>query len=60
WERLSGELADVEERIARSEELLDGPFAERAPGHVVQRERDKLADLRTERSKLRQRLQALG
>jgi valyl-tRNA synthetase len=59
-ERLSGELAGVEGRIARSEELLGGPFAERAPEHVVQRERDKLADLRTERSKLRHRLEALG
>jgi valyl-tRNA synthetase len=58
-ERLSEELVDVEERIARSEELLDGPFAERAPEYVVQRERDKLADLKTERAKLRHRLEAL-
>jgi valyl-tRNA synthetase len=59
-ERLLEELADVERRIARSEELLDGPFAERAPERVVQRERDKLVDLETERTKLGHRLEALG
>jgi valyl-tRNA synthetase len=59
-ERLSEELADVENRIARSEDLLAGPFAERAPEHVVQRERDKLSDLRTEQAKLGRRLEALG
>jgi valyl-tRNA synthetase len=59
-ERLSEELADVEDRIARSGRLLDGPFAERAPEHVVQRERDKLADLKAEQAKLAQRLEALG
>jgi valyl-tRNA synthetase len=59
-ERLSGELADVEERIARSEKLLGGPFAGRAPEHVVQWERDKLADLRTERTELGNRLETLG
>jgi valyl-tRNA synthetase len=59
-ERLSEELADVEDRMARSRKLLDGPFAERAPEHVVQRERDKLADLRAEQAKLAHRLEALG
>jgi valyl-tRNA synthetase len=59
-ERLSEELADVEERIARSEDLLDGAFAQRAPEHVVQRERDKLADLKTEHARLAHQLDALG
>jgi valyl-tRNA synthetase len=59
-ERLAKELDDVESRIARSEELLAGEFAQRAPDHVVQRERDKLADLRAEQAKLQERLAALG
>jgi valyl-tRNA synthetase len=59
-EKLSSELADTEGRIARSEGLLAGEFAQRAPEHIVQRERDKLADLQTERAKLEERLAALG
>lgn len=58
-ERLSKELAAIEARIARSESLLAGEFAQKAPAHVVQRERDKLADLQTEQAKLRERLAAL-
>ena len=59
-ERLAEALDDLQDRIAHSEELLDGQFAERAPEHVVQRERDKLTELRTERAKLEHRLEALG
>lgn len=58
-ERLSKELSDVDERIARSQALLAGEFAEKAPAHVVQRERDKLAELQTEQAKLKERLAAL-
>lgn len=58
-ERLSSELARIEPRIARSENLLAGEFAQKAPAHVVQRERDKLADLQTEQAKLEKRLAAL-
>ncbi len=57
--RLSDELAGVEGRIAHSEELLAGPFAERAPEHVVQWERDKLRDLETERAELERRLDTM-
>jgi len=59
-ERLSDALADLKRRIAHSEELLEGPFAERAPEHVVQRERDKLAELKAERTKLKDRLEAVS
>jgi len=59
-ERLSSELTKIEARIARSESLLAGEFAQKAPAHVVQRERDKLADLQTEQAKLRERLAALA
>ena len=59
-EKLSSELAAIEGRITRSEKLLAGEFAQRAPEHIVQRERDKLADMQTEQSKLRERLASLG
>jgi valyl-tRNA synthetase len=58
-ERLSSELLDLEARIARSQALLSGEFAERAPEHVVQREQDKLDDLQIEHTKLEERLAAM-
>ncbi len=59
-ERLSKKLDEIKDRIARSEGLLAGKFAQRAPDHVVQRERDKLADMQAEWAKLVERLSALG
>ncbi len=58
-ERLGKNLAETESRIARSEKLLGGQFAQKAPEQVVQRERDKLAELQTEQAKLKERLAAL-
>ena len=58
-ERVSKALSDIENRIARSEGLLAGEFAQKAPAHVVQRERGKLADLQGERATLKERLAAL-
>ena len=58
-ERLSKELTEIEGRIAHSENLLAGEFAQKAPEHIVQRERDKLADLQAEQAKLKERLDAL-
>jgi len=57
--RLEKELANLDQQIARSEGLLNGPFAQRAPGHVVQRERDKLAELQATRATVAERLAAL-
>jgi valyl-tRNA synthetase len=57
--RLEKELADLEAQIARGEELLAGPFAQRAPAHVVQRERAKLAELQATRGTVVERLSAL-
>ena len=54
------ELADTEAQIARSEQLLAGPFAERAPANVVQRVREKQAELATRAERLRERLAELG
>jgi valyl-tRNA synthetase len=58
-DRLSKELADVDARLARSQSLLAGEFAHKAPPDVVQRERDKLADLEATRDQLRRRLEKL-
>jgi valyl-tRNA synthetase len=57
--RLSQELADVENQIARSEKLLASDFANRAPAPVVQKERDKLADLKQKQAKLDEQLAVL-
>jgi valyl-tRNA synthetase len=58
--RLDKELAEANAQIARSRGLLDGPFAQRAPAAVVQRERDKLTELETRAERLRQRLGELA
>jgi valyl-tRNA synthetase len=58
-ERLSKELAAIEVRIARSRGLLAGEFAHKAPAHVVQRERDKLADLQAEQGRLKERMRTI-
>ena len=59
-EKLSKELAEAEAQIDRSRSLLDGPFAQRAPANVVQREREKLDELVTRAERLRERLAELG
>jgi valyl-tRNA synthetase len=55
--RLRKELENVENQIQRSEGLLANPgFVNKAPDQVVQRERDKLAELRSRQAQLRERL----
>ena len=58
--RLQKELDEVIAWITRSERQLAGPFAQRAPAQVVQRERDKLAGLQQRREQLEERLEALN
>ena len=58
--KLNKELAEAEAQIDRSRSLLDGPFAQRAPANVVQREREKLDELATRAERLRERLAELG
>ncbi|RLD01696.1 MAG: valine--tRNA ligase [Chloroflexi bacterium] len=41
--RLSSELDELKREIKRLEELLSGPFAQKAPPQVVNKEREKLA-----------------
>jgi valyl-tRNA synthetase len=59
-ERLSKELAEAEAQIARTQQLLSGPFAQRAPANVVQREQEKQAELQTRVERLRSRLADLA
>ena len=59
--RLRKEMDETTAQIARSEELLgNGNFTKRAPENVVQRERDKLADLQAQHATLRERLEGLS
>jgi len=58
--KLQKELAETEAQTARSETLLNGPFAQRAPANVIQRERDKLAELQARAERLRARLTDLA
>lgn len=58
--RLEKELADAEAQIGRLVSLLEGPFAEKAPAAVVQRERDKLARYVATRDEVSGRLVGLG
>lgn len=58
--RLSKALAETEAQISRLENLLSGPFAEKAPPAVVQKERDRLTAFKESASKLRAQLNALS
>ncbi len=58
--RLGKELANLTRRIAGSEKQLAGPFAQRAPAEVVQRERDKLADMKVEAEQVREQIEKLS
>lgn len=58
--RLDAQLAEVQGQIERLEELLSGPFAERAPENVVAQERGKLQTYKETAEKLKVQLEALG
>lgn len=58
-ERLEKEYAQVESHVERLENLLGGPFAEKAPGNVVEKERQKLADYQGTLEKIKSQLDAL-
>jgi valyl-tRNA synthetase len=59
-QKLSRELAETEAQIERSRGLLSGPFAQRAPLEVVQREQGKLGELQDRAASLRKRLRSLA
>jgi valyl-tRNA synthetase len=58
--RLERELAELDGQIERSEGLLAGPFAARAPEAVVARERARLAELQATRETVVRQLEALN
>ena len=58
--RLEKELQEVEEQINRLENMLAGPFAEKAPEAVVQKERSRLADYLETAEKINTQLEDLG
>ena len=58
--RLDNELAETRTQIRRLESLLAGPFAQKAPADIVQKEQDKLAVFRQTAEKLRAQLKELN
>ncbi len=57
--RLGKDLQETEAQINRLQQLLDGPFAEKAPEKVVQGEREKLAGYLESADKIRAQLESL-
>ena len=55
-DRLGKDLAQVEAQITRLQTMLDGPFSEKAPVEVVQKERDKLARYQETAEKIRSQI----
>ena len=58
--RLEKELERVDARIRDSEKLLSSSFTEKAPASVVQKEREKLIDLKETTEKLQTQLRAFS
>jgi valyl-tRNA synthetase len=58
-DRLREELHEAQAQIERLENLMAGPFSERAPEEIVKKERRKLEGLRETRLKLQDQLEAL-
>ena len=56
---LEKEYTQVESQVQRLETLLGGAFAEKAPGNVVEKERQKLADYQATLEKIKSQLDAL-
>ena len=54
--RLEVELAEIEQQLQRVSKLLAGPFAEKAPEAVVNKEREKLAQLEASLAQVQERL----
>jgi valyl-tRNA synthetase len=58
--RLTKELDEINQQVKRIEELLAGPFSDRAPEEVVRKERKKLASLQDSANKISGQLEGLG
>jgi valyl-tRNA synthetase len=60
-ERLEKELAQLEQRITGSEKKLENKnFVEKAPADVVQRERDRLEDMKVQAEKIKKQIEDFG
>jgi valyl-tRNA synthetase len=57
--RLETELAQLDDQHARITKLLASEFAQKAPTHVVDKERQKLAQIESGRNEINQRLSSL-
>jgi valyl-tRNA synthetase len=57
--RLARELESLTRRIVESDQRLSGSFAERAPAHIVDRERDKLVAMKVEADQVREQISRL-
>ena len=55
-QRLEGETREVDRQIARLQDLLNGPFAQKAPAEIVAQERKKLQRFEAQKSELAARL----
>jgi valyl-tRNA synthetase len=58
--RMEKELAEVESQIERLKMLLNGPFAEKAPEPVVEKERQRLAAFMETAEKLKGQIKSLS
>ncbi len=56
-QRLQKELAELEAQIQRLERLLAGEFAQKAPPHVVEKERQRLEEAQRAAEKIRRQLE---
>ncbi|MCS6908138.1 MAG: valine--tRNA ligase, partial [Anaerolineales bacterium] len=59
-QRLQAELGEVNQHIERLRQLLESPFSQKAPASIVEKERQKLADLEVAADKLKKQLRELG
>ncbi|MCS7248555.1 MAG: valine--tRNA ligase [Anaerolineales bacterium] len=59
-QRLQAELSEVNQHIERLRQLLESPFSQKAPASIVEKERQKLADLEVAADKLKKQLRELG
>jgi len=58
--RLQKSLENLEGRIAGSQARLAGEFTEKAPSHIVERERQRLAEMQTEAAQVREQIARLA
>jgi len=58
--RLQKALDNLEKRVAGSQGRLAGPFAEKAPAHIVEAERQRLAEMEAELAQVREHIRQLS